>query len=41
MLALGFSFRMWRLTLAHCVLFLLFAEYSEVMCGAWPGTIVT
>ena len=23
------------------VLFLLSAEYSEVMCGAWQGTIVT
>ena len=32
---------MWRLTLARGVLFLLSAEYSAVMCWAWPGTIVT
>ena len=29
---------MWRLTLARGVLFLMFAKYSIVMCGAWPGT---
>ena len=32
---------MWRLTLALGVLFLMFAEYSVVMCGAQPGTLVT
>ena len=32
---------MWRLTLARGVLFLLSAEYSAVMCGAWPETKVT
>ena len=41
MLAWGFGFWMWRLTLASRVLFLLSAEYSAVMCGAWPGTLVT
>ena len=32
---------MWRLTLARGSQFLLSAEYSAVMCGAWPGTFVT
>ena len=42
MLARGFVFWMWRLTLAvYFQLFLLSAEYSVVMCGVWPGTIVT
>ena len=41
MLAWGFGFWMWRLTLAHGVLFLMSAEYSVLMCGAWPGTLVT
>ena len=41
MLAWGFGFWMWRLTLASGVLFLMSAEYSEVMCGFWPGTLVT
>ena len=27
--------------LASVVLYLLSAEYSVVMCGAWPGTLVT
>ena len=40
MLARGFCFQMWRLTLAHSGLFPLFADYSVVMCGAWPGTLV-
>ena len=31
MLAGGFGFWMWRLTLARCVLFLMSAEYSAVM----------
>ena len=41
MLARGFGFRMWRLTLARGGLFPLSADYSVVMCGAWPGTLVT
>ena len=41
MLAWGFGFGMWRLTLACFVLFLLSAEHSAVLCGAWPGTFVT
>ena len=40
MLALGFGFRMWRLTLARGGLFPLSADCSVVMCGAWPGTLV-
>ena len=32
---------MWRQTLACGVLYLLSAEYSVVMCRAWPGTLVT
>ena len=40
MLAWGFGFWMWRLTLAHGVLFLLSAEYI-VLCGVWPGMLVT
>ena len=32
---------MWRLTLANGGLFPLSADYSVVMCGAWPGTLVT
>ena len=39
MLARAFSFWMWRLTLAGCVLFLLSAEYS-VVSRAGPGTLV-
>ena len=31
---------MWRLSLTHGVPFLLSAEYSVVMSGAWPGTLV-
>ena len=27
-------------TLARVVLYLLSAEYSVAMCGAWPGTLV-
>ena len=30
---------MWRLTLALGVLFPLSADYSAVMCGAWPGNL--
>ena len=41
MLAWGFGFRMWRLTLARSDLFPVSADYSVVMCGAWPGTLVT
>ena len=41
MLARGFGFWMWRLTLAGGVLFLLPGEYSVVMCGAWLLTLVT
>ena len=41
MVAWGFSFWMWRQTLAHVVLYLLSAEYSAVMCRAWQGTLVT
>ena len=41
MVAWGFAFWMWRQTLAHGVLYLLSAEYSVVMCGAWPETLVT
>ena len=36
-----FSFWMWRPTLVRGVLFLMSAEYSAVMCGAWPRTLVT
>ena len=36
----GFGFYMWRRTLASVVLYLLSAEYSTIMCGAWPGTLV-
>ena len=32
---------MWRLTLARGILFLLSAECFAIMCGAWPGTLVT
>ena len=38
---LNFRFWMWRLTVARSVLSLLSAEYYKVMCGAWPGTLVT
>ena len=31
---------MWRLTLSVGVLHVLSAEYSVVMRGAWPGTLV-
>ena len=41
MVASGFGLWMWRQTLARVVLYLLSAEYSVVMCGAWPGTLVT
>ena len=41
MLSLVFGFCMWRLTLDCGVLFLLSAEYSVIMCRAWPGTLVT
>ena len=41
MVAWGFGFWMWRQTLASGVLYLLSAEYSVVMCGNWPGTLVT
>ena len=41
MLAWGFGFWMWRLTLARGVLLPLSADCSVVMCGAWPGTLVT
>ena len=42
MFAWGAGFWMWRLTLARRVLLVLMsAEYSVVMCGAWPGTLVT
>ena len=40
-LACGFDFWMWGLTLAHAILFLLSAEHSAVMCGAWLETLVT
>ena len=30
---------MWRQTLGRVALYLLSAEYSVVMCGAWPGTL--
>ena len=40
-LAWSFGFWTWRLTLACCILFPLSAEYSVVMCVAWPGTLVT
>ena len=32
---------MWRQTLARIILYLLSAEYSVVMCGAWPGSDLT
>ena len=38
---LRLGFWMWRRTLARVVLYLMSAEYSEVMCGDWPGTLVT
>ena len=38
MLAWNFGFRTWRLTGALGVLFLGPAEYSAVMCGAFPRT---
>ena len=41
MLACGFGFRMWRLTLAGGGVFPLSADYSVVMCWAWLGTLVT
>ena len=41
MVAWGFGFSTWRQTLIRGVLHLLSAEYSVVMCGAWPGTLVT
>ena len=41
MVAWVFGFWMWRQTLARGVLYLLFAEYSVIICGAWPGTLVT
>ena len=41
MVAWGFGFWMWRQTLARVVLYRLSAEYSVVMCVAWPGTLVT
>ena len=40
MIARGFSFWMWRQTLAHGVLYLS-VEYSVVMCEAWTETLVT
>ena len=40
MVAWGFGFWMWRQTLARVVLSLLSAEYSVVICGAFPGTLV-
>ena len=40
MLAWGFTFWMWRLTLVHLILFPLSAEYSVVMCWAWLGSLV-
>ena len=33
--------KMWSLTRAGGVHGLLSADYSVVMCGAWPGTLVT
>ena len=41
MLAWDFYFWMWRQTLASSVLYLLSTEYSVVMWGACPGTLVT
>ena len=41
MLAWGFGFWMWRLTLVHGVLCLLSAECSIVLCRVWPETLVT
>ena len=38
---LRLRFWMFRQTLALGVLYLLSAEYSAVMCGAWPPTLVT
>ena len=38
MLAWGFGFWMWRLTLACGVMS---ADRTEVMCGDWPGSFVT
>ena len=32
---------MWKLPLGRGVLFLMSAEYSVVMCEAYPGTLVT
>ena len=39
MLAWGFGFWKWRLTLARSALFQLSADYSSVMCWTWPGTL--
>ena len=39
MVAWSFGFWMFRQTLARVVLYMLSAEYSVVMCGAWPGTL--
>ena len=41
MLAWGFGFWMWRLTLTRGFMFPLSADYSVVMCGAWPGKLGT
>ena len=41
MLAWGFGFWMWRLTLASAALFLLSAKYFVVMYDARRGTLVT
>ena len=38
MLAWNFGFQMWRLTRDSDALFLGPAEYSPVMCGAFPRT---
>ena len=38
---LRLQFWMWKQTLAHVILYLMSAEYSVVMCGACPGTLVT
>ena len=41
MVSWGFGFWMRRQTVARVVLYLMSAEYSVVMCGAWQGTLVT
>ena len=41
MVACYFSLWMWRQTLARIFLYRLSAEYSVLMCRAWPGTLVT